>query len=84
VSGVGISSWRHGEGEERRYGKWNSWRVNPEGNKIWSVKMNKKFEKKKKTSKVKKQKTPNAQVSNFENVCVLEMWLSGYKHLDRT
>jgi hypothetical protein len=38
----------HGErGTGRRYGMWNSQRVDQEGNKIWSVKKKKKKKKKK-------------------------------------
>jgi hypothetical protein len=33
--GWGTSLWRHGAG--RRYGMWNSQRVDWKGNKIWSV-----------------------------------------------
>jgi hypothetical protein len=31
-----LLSWRQGVG--RRYGIWNRWRMDQEGNKIWSVK----------------------------------------------
>jgi hypothetical protein len=38
---VGGEWWGHPGGDRglgRRYGMWNSWRVDEEGNKIWSVK----------------------------------------------
>jgi len=49
VGGVGTSWWRLDVGgvwwgrggAGRRYGMWNSQRVEWEGNKIWSVKINK-------------------------------------------
>jgi hypothetical protein len=39
-SGVQSRHPRGDKGAERRYRKWNSWRVDWEGNKIWSVKKN--------------------------------------------
>jgi len=38
VGGVRTASWKPGWGAGRRYGMWNSWRVDWEGNKIWNVK----------------------------------------------
>jgi hypothetical protein len=38
---MGTSSWRQGwgwKGVGRRYGMWNSQRVDQEGDKIWSIK----------------------------------------------